>query len=550
MKPQATTGPKLPSKHRFSRWEREWKRRRLLAVLVVIAILAAIGVLIAGYCVTKYKPWHQAIVKVNDQIFDMGYFVKMLRVDENVNPYASYYTSYPSYYASYMVQTIQRNELVRQKAEELGIVVSYEEIEAKFQSLFGFDPESTDDDDEFNQQLKDFLGERDISRSDLEEWVVIPTILQEKVQEAMGDEAYPEGSLYDHVRVKAVLVGTNEEALEVIGKWDGDFNQIVKDYSPTRYYPEGGYWLVMVYEPEDAEEQDEEGLYIKAILVATEEKAEEVAAEYDGNNFADLAEDYSLDSSSEDGGDMGWLSLDDIESQFGEDNLDAIQDLEVNTLSEPISNDYIEWLPADIESSAFDDYAFDNESGGSGVSDPIPDTTYTTTGGYWLVMVYEPEDAEEQEEEGLYIKAILLDSEETANELKDDISTGGDFATIAEDYSLDSSSEDGGDMGWLSLDDIESQFGEDNLATIQALELDTLSDPLEDEDVSKQSGYWVIEVLSREDKTLIEEHRDTYISVYYSDWLSAEIENGKEEGRIEDYILDDNDKISWAFAHI
>jgi hypothetical protein len=91
--------------------------------------------------------------------------------------------------------------------------------------------------------------------------------------------------------------------------------------------------------------------------------------------------------------------------------------------------------------------------------------------------------------------------------------------------------------------DVESRFGAD----ILELPLNTLSEPIY-EDVSKQSGYWLIKVLARENRTLSKEHRDLLSSEAFKDWRGEEEKKAEEEGRIKSYL--DNDKILWALAHI
>lgn len=501
-----------------------------MATIVAVVIVAALVLVGVGLYANKIKPWHQPIVKVNGQVFDMDYFVRMLRLyGAKENP------SQIAQVAQTVIIYIENNELVRQKAQEYDIDIddiTDEEIIEELKSIFGED---------YNEPLETFLEERDVSRSDLEKLVIVPMILNEKLIEAIGDNEF--GGQYLHARVEAVLVGTEEEALEINGKWNGDFNHIIKDYSPTLYHPQGGYWLVRVLE--ETEVDSEQQLHIEAMLLATREKAEELKAEIEGGgDFTELAKEHSLDSSAEEGGEMGWLKPDTIEAKFSPDVLE----LEFNVLSEPISQYYpdeaIEWLPEGIESSSvFEEFVFADGSESSGVSGPIRDVNSTTKGGYWLIMVYEPEEEEEHEEEGLYIKAILLDSNGGIDTVKSELDGGGDFAEIAMEYSLSSSSRNnGGDMGWLSLDSVKSVFGEDNLDYIQSLVLNTLSEPIYNKDTLKQSGYWVIQVLDKEERDLIENHQDLYIQEYYSAWV--------EEQNVDDYVLDDNDKIEWALEHL
>jgi len=81
-------------------------------------------------------------------------------------------------------------------------------------------------------------------------------------------------------------------------------------------------------------------MHVEALLLDSEEKAEEVASKLDGQNFAQLAEKYSLHAASrENGGDLGWLSVEDVESRFGADALE----LAINDLSEPVPIQLVHW---------------------------------------------------------------------------------------------------------------------------------------------------------------------------------------------------------------
>jgi len=518
---------RVEPKRRLSRWEREKKRRLILEIIILVVI---VGVVAAGIVVAygQYiKPWHQPIVKVNDRVFDMNYFVKMLRLwGAGQDPYQDVGL------AQSVVEVIQYHELMRQAARDFEIEVSEDEIEEQVKSYLGFDPNNESEKD-FNQRVDEALKEAGLSRADFEEMFIEPMLLEGELREHLGYQKYPQDGTPQHAQVRALLLGTEEEAWEARERW-------------------GGYWLIRIIG--ERGEGDEKEMHVEALLLDSEEKAEEVASKLDGQNFAQLAEKYSLHAASrENGGDLGWLSVEDVESRFGADALE----LAINDLSEPVPiqlvaeyspkryypQDSVEWLPQGIESSIFDDFAFGEGSEDIGISEPILDTTYWTNGGYWLIRILEKRG--EGEEEEMHLQGILLDSKEKADFLFRSFPLiQENFAQLAEEYSLHSSSgEDGGDMGWLSVDDVESRFGQDVLE----LPLNTLSEPIY-EDISKQSGYWLIEVLDKDIRALSEEHRNSLSSEAFNDWREEEGKKAEEEGRIKSYL--DYEKIFWALEHI
>lgn len=432
---QAVPKGRLPS-----RWERERRRRHIVEIVIAVAIISVVVIVSYGYYDIRIKPWRQAIVRVNDKVFDMRYFVKTLRLyGAGQNP------TQDVQLAQSLVEAIQNNELIRQGAERFGIYLNATEMENKLKEYAGFNPEE-ETEEEFYERLEGALEEVGVSIKDFKRIIVEPMVLQPLLLEVIGNNEYPQDTQYEHVRVQAVLLGTEEEALEAKTEWEADpdtgFEGLI-NATPSRYYPK----------------------------------------------------------------------------------------------------DDVEWLPLGIESPDFDNFAFGE--GSEVIGGPIRDTAYYTRGGYWLVMVLE--DSGEGDDRALHVQGILLDSNGEANEVKERIEAGEDFAELAQEYSLHSASkETGGDMGWLNVEDAKSRFGEDNFDGILGLGLNELSEPIHYATVSKKSGYWLIKVLGKEDMDLSEAHRDILVSKAFNDWLEAERES--EENRIEDYL--DNEKLFWALDHV
>src|SRR5699024_3184972 len=120
------------------------------------------------------------------------------------------------------------------------------------------------------------------------------------------------------------------------------------------------------------------------------------------------------------------------------------------------------------------------------------------------VDITDEELKEEYESRKTEIKAqhILVDDEETANEVKEKIDNGEDFAELAEEYSTDGSAENGGDFGYFSKGDMVPAFEQ----AAFDMEVDEVSDP-----VQSQHGFHIIKVndiCDKEDFGYFEDMKD------------------------------------------
>ncbi|MCA1022583.1 foldase [Halobacillus litoralis] len=95
---------------------------------------------------------------------------------------------------------------------------------------------------------------------------------------------------------------------------------------------------------------------------------------------------------------------------------------------------------------------------------------------------------------------ILVEDAETAEEVQKKLDDGGDFAELAEEYSTDGSSENGGDLGWFGPGQMVAEFEE----KAYELEKGSVSEPVE-----TQFGYHIIKVTDKRDKEDIESYEDT-----------------------------------------
>ena len=209
-----------------SRWGREKRWLYTIEAIIVLTIIAVPAIVGYGYYDTRIKPWHQPIVRVNDTVFDMGYLVKMLRLQGmSSTSTASDDESIAAY--------IQDNELMKQGLEkDFGVVISNEAIEGKLQELLSSSSMTA-------EELKTNLTTVGISVEDFKQMYIKPSLVQAGLQQGIGDRDYPADQEFEHVRVQAMLVAGADNATAVRDRWlaGEDFNTLVADYSPSKYYP-------------------------------------------------------------------------------------------------------------------------------------------------------------------------------------------------------------------------------------------------------------------------------------------------------------------------
>lgn len=364
------------TKRQLSRWQKEKRNQRIVFGVGIFIIAAALFVVGIGWYIARYQPMHETVIKVNGVEFDMDYYVKMLE----------YYSGGQSQMdlgtlADSMVDGIQRNELIRQGALELGVSVSDEEIDEKLASV-GL-PLSED--------------YRDI---------IAPQMLYDKLMNEYFGKQVPEYAEQRHVM--AMLLESEEEAAEVRARLEAgeDFSKLAGELSleaysrakegdfgwriegilpklistavPDEYafshekeilsqplYDEEirkrtGYWLVKV---EDRDEVAQHAL-VQVILMGSAEEAQEARTRLEA----------------------------------GEDFVALVQEISQHDMTRE-NEGYLDITSPDMMSEAFSEFVFDSEIELGTVSEPIREDVATTTGGYWLVKVAGVDDNRSIEDE-------------------------------------------------------------------------------------------------------------------------------------------------------
>ncbi len=366
-----------PTRRQLSRWQKQKRRQRIIIGVGVAVILAALGLIIAGVndCYVKEnKPLKESAIEINGVVFDMGYYIDFLTyLLGDRYEYAEYYTDYA-------IELIKYNELVRQEAAELGVTVSDEEVKEYIETNEMSDSKVVRDmvraeltvnkvkEEYFYPQVPESADQKHIMAMFLESESQVEEVKQRLLDGEDFGEIAAEMSLEDYTKQESGDLGWRPE-----GIINGLLNtSILEDF--IQGYPldtlsltiedagknkELGYWLAMVLEMDDETGEAR----VQAILLPSQEEAINIKARLDeGEDFNQLAEEFSQAWSEQDGASLGWIAEGDV-------------------------------------SSAFDEFAFNEETELNVVSQPIRDENKQTSGGYWLFKVLESDYREISEED-------------------------------------------------------------------------------------------------------------------------------------------------------
>jgi len=250
----------------------------------------------------------------------------------------------------------------------------------------------------------------------------------------------------------------------------------------------------------------DEQRHIMAMFLESEKQASEIRAKLENDErFVDLAKELSLDSfSKEKEGDLDWRP---------KGILDEL-----------------------LTTSVVEEYAFSSDVGV--LSQPIYDEDKTKMVGYWIIKVL---DRKEEPEEA-HVQAILLGSEEEAQGVRIRLEDGEDFADLAEELSQHrASKEDEGELTGLTPGMMSPAF--DEFIFHPELRLRLLGEPVRDDAVVTNGGYWLIKVVDIDyNREIEEEDRDLLKSKALTEWVSSLRDD--PENKVESYL--DEEKKGWA----
>jgi len=202
-RPKLTVAKKQPP-----RWQRE--RTISLFVRIIIPLIIVIVLGLVGYWgYDNYvAPWQQTVAKVNDTTINMRYFVKMLRY------YSGGSTDESSLreIAASVLEQVEKNELIRQKAPTMDIEVTPEEItEAIENDLLAAQGNVTQPEIDLDQHYEWIREVTGLSVAQYRE-IRGTELLSAKIIEYLKDEKVPEEA--KHIHPFILERSSEEEALE------------------------------------------------------------------------------------------------------------------------------------------------------------------------------------------------------------------------------------------------------------------------------------------------------------------------------------------------
>jgi foldase protein PrsA len=138
--------------------------------------------------------------------------------------------------------------------------------------------------------------------------------------------------------------------------------------------------------------------------------------------------------------------------------------------------------------------------------------------------------------ESVHYRQILVSTQDAAQQIRDQLAKGGDFAALAKEKSVDAGTKDsGGDAGWTPRGALDPSFEE----LVFALKPEELTN------IPVDQGVFVIEMLEKDADHAIEDSQKGNLgNRAFQDWIDGK----KESLKIVDNMTvnGDPDKIRWA----
>jgi parvulin-like peptidyl-prolyl isomerase len=233
-------------------------------------------------------------------------------------------------------------------------------------------------------------------------------------------------------------------------------------------------------------------VHVQAMLLESESVAQEAIARLgEGESFEDVAVELSkIPNYGIINGDMGWVTAREADLT--------------------------------VDSTKLGDMVFSADTGV--LSGPVYDDTVTKAFGYWVIKVVEKEDATDTTSARIHVKGVLVGSEQEANDVIDRLNAGEDIDELAKEVSvLPGAVEGGAELGWITQSEEESI-----LSVLFDLPINGISAPIGDSEVETKGGYWVFNVVERDNNRELTNSQDNMLVNDFIERCTAELEKNPE----------------------
>ncbi|MGD9118666.1 MAG: putative Ig domain-containing protein [Dehalococcoidia bacterium] len=163
-----------------------------------------------------------------------------------------------------------------------------------------------------------------------------------------------------------------------------------------------------------------------------------------------------------------------------------------------------------VESTELGNLLLDAEVGV--LSGPAYDDSISKQLGYWVIKVLEKEESTDNiTSTRVRVEGILVGSEQEANDVIDELNAGADMNELAKQVSeVSGAEENGAELGWIYQSEDPS-----NIDAIFDLPINSFSMPIRDDQVQTQGGYWVINILEKDDNRELTSKQESMLKEDY-----------------------------------
>ena len=384
------SSPRLTSKKHLARLERENRLKKYLLAGIIAILVIIVGLVLYGILNNSVLKPMKAVARINNTKITVEQFQKRVEYERlsNVENFVSYATSpYAMFFQSQLVELQDSmdnylqfgsdkldqmiNEAVAaEKARELGITVSDEDINKELERGFGFFPNGTPT----PEPTFAYRATSTFSTTQLAIVTITPTPTEFPTETPIPTETLipstptlavtSDGTVTAEPATPTVLPATSTPTLEPTSEPTATEIPL----TPTPYTREGyeGLYKTMVsninaqfpYTDSDFRDYvrnllinqklydyvnkdvtpDQDMVWARHILVATKEEADSVLEKLNsGKDFALLAAELSTDTSNNtSGGDLGWFTKGQMVEPF---EIEAFK-LGIGEISQPVETDF------------------------------------------------------------------------------------------------------------------------------------------------------------------------------------------------------------------